>query len=70
MADVLHLRQLEIPTVTDDGVLVKVHAASVNAADYHLVHRGPDRPCDAKAAFGSRGRTRSGARTSPVRWRH
>ena len=37
-ADVLHLREIETPTVTDDGVLVKVHAASVNAADYHVVH--------------------------------
>jgi NADPH:quinone reductase-like Zn-dependent oxidoreductase len=37
-ADVLHLREIETPSVTDDGVLVKVHAASVNAADYHVVH--------------------------------
>jgi NADPH:quinone reductase-like Zn-dependent oxidoreductase len=37
-ADVLHVREIETPTVTDDGVLVKVHAASVNAADYHVVH--------------------------------
>jgi NADPH:quinone reductase-like Zn-dependent oxidoreductase len=37
-ADVLHLREVEAPAVTDDGVLAKVHAASVNAADYHMVH--------------------------------
>jgi NADPH:quinone reductase-like Zn-dependent oxidoreductase len=37
-ADVLHLREIEAPAVTDDGVLVKVHAASVNAVDYHMVH--------------------------------
>src|SRR5919204_6311727 len=37
-ADVLHLRQIDKPAVTDDRVLVKVHAASVNAADYHMVH--------------------------------
>jgi NADPH:quinone reductase-like Zn-dependent oxidoreductase len=37
-ADVLHLREIRIPTITDDRVLVKVHAASVNAADYHIVH--------------------------------
>src|SRR5579884_53212 len=37
-ADVLHLREIAVPAVTDDRVLVKVHAASVNAADYHLVH--------------------------------
>src|SRR5262249_23387845 len=36
-ADVLHLREIGVPVVTDDRVLVKVHAASVNAADYHLV---------------------------------
>ncbi len=37
-ADVLHLRKIEVPVVTDDRVLVRVHAASVNAADYHIVH--------------------------------
>jgi NADPH:quinone reductase-like Zn-dependent oxidoreductase len=37
-ADVLHLREIGMPAVTDDRVLVKVHAASVNAADYHMVH--------------------------------
>ena len=36
-ADVLHLREVAAPTITDDQVLVKVYAASVNAADYHLV---------------------------------
>jgi NADPH:quinone reductase-like Zn-dependent oxidoreductase len=39
-ADVLHVREIEKPAVTDDRVLVKVHAASVNAADYHMVHGG------------------------------
>src|SRR5262245_11367755 len=37
-ADVLHLREIAAPTITDDRVLVKVYAASVNAADYHIVH--------------------------------
>lgn len=37
-ADVLHLREIEPPVPGDDEVLVKVHAASVNAADYHVVH--------------------------------
>jgi NADPH:quinone reductase-like Zn-dependent oxidoreductase len=37
-ADVLHLREVTTPAVSDDRVLVKVHAASVNAADYHTVH--------------------------------
>ncbi|MFN8058719.1 MAG: NAD(P)-dependent alcohol dehydrogenase [Vicinamibacterales bacterium] len=35
--DVLHIREIEMPLVTDDGVLVTVHASSVNAADYHMV---------------------------------
>ena len=37
-ADVLHLREIDAPTVADDRVLVQVRAASVNAADYHVVH--------------------------------
>jgi NADPH:quinone reductase-like Zn-dependent oxidoreductase len=37
-ADVLHLREVDAPAVADDRVLVRVHAASVNAADYHVVH--------------------------------
>jgi NADPH:quinone reductase-like Zn-dependent oxidoreductase len=40
-ADVLHLREISVPAVADDRVLVKVHAASVNAADYHMVHGAP-----------------------------
>ncbi len=35
--DVLHLEELEKPTLKDDEVLVKVHAASVNAYDWHLL---------------------------------
>lgn len=37
-ADVLHLREIAPPGISDDRVLVKVYAASVNAADYHIVH--------------------------------
>lgn len=40
-ADVLHLREMSVPPVTGDRVLVKVHAVSVNAADYHMVHGAP-----------------------------
>ena len=39
-ADVLHLRDVERPALLDGRVLVKVRAASVNAADYHTVHGG------------------------------
>ena len=35
--DVLHLEEVEKPTPKDDEVLVKVYAASVNAADWHLL---------------------------------
>ena len=39
-ADVLHLREVEVPALSDDRVLVKVRAASVNALDWHTVHGG------------------------------
>jgi NADPH:quinone reductase-like Zn-dependent oxidoreductase len=38
---VLKLRDIELPAVADDGVLVRVHAASVNALDAHIVHMPP-----------------------------
>ena len=37
-ADVLEMREISLPAVADDGVLVRVHAASVNALDAHLVY--------------------------------
>ena len=39
-ADVLHLREIERPVVSDGRVLVRVRAASVNALDWHNVHGG------------------------------
>jgi NADPH:quinone reductase-like Zn-dependent oxidoreductase len=39
--DVLHLKEVEKPTPKDDEVLIKVHAASVNAAEVHLVRGKP-----------------------------
>ena len=39
--DGLQLREVEKPVVGDDRILVTVHAASINAADWHLMHRLP-----------------------------
>jgi NADPH:quinone reductase-like Zn-dependent oxidoreductase len=47
-ADVLELREVEVPAVADDGVLVRVHAASVNALDAHIVYM----PLAARMFFG------------------
>ncbi len=40
--DFLALREIERPDVGDDRVLVRVRAASVNAADWHLMHAFPN----------------------------
>lgn len=37
----LMLREIEVPTCGDDGVLVEVHAASVNALDWHVARGVP-----------------------------
>src|SRR5579863_7115362 len=39
--DVLELKEVEKPTPQDNEVLVQVHAASVNAADWHLLRGKP-----------------------------
>ena len=39
--DGLQLREVEQPVVGDDRILVTVRAASINAADWHLMHRLP-----------------------------
>src|SRR5712691_12372591 len=39
--DVLELREIEKPAVEDDHVLVRVHAASVNAGDWHAMRGRP-----------------------------
>jgi NADPH:quinone reductase-like Zn-dependent oxidoreductase len=39
--DVLELTEVEKPTPKEDEVLVKVHAASVNSADWHLLRGAP-----------------------------
>lgn len=39
--DVLELRDIDKPSVTDDGVLVRVRATSVNAYDWHMMRGLP-----------------------------
>jgi NADPH:quinone reductase-like Zn-dependent oxidoreductase len=39
--DVLHLEEIERPVPKDDEVLVRVHAASVNAYDWHMMRAKP-----------------------------
>jgi len=39
--DVLQLKEVEKPSPKEDEVLVKVHASSVNAADWHLMRAEP-----------------------------
>jgi NADPH:quinone reductase-like Zn-dependent oxidoreductase len=39
--DVLELREIDKPTVADDDVLVRVHAASVNPVDWHTMTGTP-----------------------------
>ena len=36
--DVLKLEEVEKPTVTDDGVLVRIHASSVNPAEFYSMY--------------------------------
>jgi len=39
--DVLQLRDVDVPAVGDDQVLVRVHAAAVNIGDWHLLKGVP-----------------------------
>ncbi len=39
--DVLELKEVEKPTPKDDEVLVKIHAASLNAYDWHVMRGKP-----------------------------
>jgi NADPH:quinone reductase-like Zn-dependent oxidoreductase len=39
--EVLALREIDVPAVGDDGVLVRIHAASVNALDWHSTRGMP-----------------------------
>jgi len=39
--EVMQLQEIDRPAVTDDGVLVRVHAASVNALDWHTLRGEP-----------------------------
>jgi NADPH:quinone reductase-like Zn-dependent oxidoreductase len=39
--DVLTLAEVAAPTIGDDDVLIQVHAAGVNAGDWHLLRGEP-----------------------------
>lgn len=39
--DVLSLKEVDKPIVSDNGVLIRVHAASVNGGDWHLMRGTP-----------------------------
>ncbi len=39
--DVLELKDIDMPVVRDDGVLVRVHAASINPLDWHFMRGAP-----------------------------
>ncbi len=64
-ADVLRLEEVEMPAPGEGEVLLRIHAASVNAADWHLM-RGA--PAIARLSLGLRkpSRTRLGADASGV----
>ena len=42
--DLLQLKEVEKPTPKEDEVLVKVHAASLNAADFETLRGDVERP--------------------------
>ena len=55
--DVLELREIDMPAVGDDEVLVRVHAASVHPDVWHVV-RGPAvRPTPHEGRAGQNQRT-------------
>ncbi len=62
--DVLKLEDIPKPVPKDDEVLVKVHAASLNAYDWHLLRADPFQDRLRAEACSSR-KTRFSKRTSP-----
>lgn len=54
--EVLHLRDVAIPEIGADEVLVRVHASSVNAMEWHLMN---GKPYLMRVAFGLRPRSQT-----------
>ena len=50
--DVLRLEEVEKPTPKDDEVLIRVHAASLNAYDWHILRADPFLARLGKGLFG------------------
>ena len=59
--EVLRLREIDKPRVDDDGVLVRVRAASVNALDWHFTRGDPAFPFWRSEARFGRGELAVGA---------
>ncbi|HEX2994047.1 MAG TPA: alcohol dehydrogenase catalytic domain-containing protein [Anaerolineales bacterium] len=41
MPDVLQFQEVEKPAPKDDDVLIKIHAASINSRDWHMMRASP-----------------------------
>ena len=67
--DTLALREVGEPVVDDDDVLVRVHAAAVNPADWHLIRGDPYGRIVAVEDYARRDEALAAAGATPPRWR-
>ena len=66
--DVLELRDIDIPEIADEEVLVRAHAAGVGWDVWHVM-AGLPYPIPSRASGSERPRTPSSARTWQGSWR-